>query len=199
MLVVGDLCAIRMFGKKAQWSHIWRLLPPTALGVVLGWLLMKQISDKAFAPLVGLIILSLTFIQVARMWRPLWFENIPHERWFAWSLGLLAGLTTMLSNAAGPVMALYLLAVSLPKMELVGTSAWFFLIINLFKIPFSFGLDLINLESLAINAIFAPAIVPGMLLGRWLVHRVSQRAFDSILLTLTGLASLRLIGTLWFS
>jgi uncharacterized protein len=194
MLIVGDVCAIRLFGKKAQWKHIQRLLPPTAIGVVLGWILMSQIDDSTFRPLVGMIILTLTCIQAARMWRPTWFDKIPHERWFAWSLGLLAGVTTMLANAAGPVMALYLLAVSLPKMELVGTSAWFFLIINVFKVPFSIGLDLITPESIAVNALFAPAILPGMFLGRWLVHRISQRVFDSLLLAFTGIASLRIIG-----
>ncbi len=194
MLIVGDLCAIRMFGKKAQWKHIQRLLPPTAIGVVAGCLLMNQIDDATFRPLVGVIIFALTCIQALRMWQPTWFEKIPHARWFAWSLGLLAGVTTMLANAAGPVMALYFIAVSLPKLELVGTSAWFFLIINLFKVPFSIGLDLIHLESLMINAIFAPAILPGMLLGRWLVQRISQRVFDSLLLAFTGIASLRLIG-----
>ncbi len=196
MLIVGDMCAIKMFGKTAQWKHIQRLLPPTAIGVILGWLVMGRINDATFRPLVGGIILTLTFIQATRMWRPQWFDRIPHERWFAWSLGLLAGVTTMLANAAGPVMALYFIAVSLPKLELVGTSAWFFLIINLFKVPFSFGLDLINLESLAINAVFAPAILPGMLLGQWLVKRISQRVFDTLLLAFTGIASLRLIGIL---
>ena len=100
----------------------------------------------------------------------------------------------MLANAAGPVMALYLLAVSLPKWELVGTSAWFFLVINVFKVPFSYNMGLINSESLAINAALAPAVLPGMWLGRWLIQRISQRIFDSLLLTLTGIFALRLMG-----
>jgi uncharacterized membrane protein YfcA len=194
LLIVGDVCAIGYFGKEAQWTHIRRLLPPTLGGVVLGWLLMKQLPETTFKPLVGAIILLLTCIQIARMWRPAWFDKIPHQKWFAWSLGLLVGITTMLANAAGPVMALYLLAVSLPKWELVGTSAWFFLLINLFKVPFSFSMGLISAETLAINAIFAPAILPGMWLGRWLIHRVSQRVFDSLLLAFTGVIAMRLIG-----
>ncbi len=122
LLVVGDLCAITFFGKKAQWNHIRKILPPTIIGVIAGWLLMMQLHEAIFKPLVGSIILTLTLIQVTRMWRPGWFENIPHQPWFAWSLGLLVGITTMVANAAGPVMALYLVAVSLPKWELVGTA-----------------------------------------------------------------------------
>lgn len=194
MLVVGDCCAIWFFGKKVQWPLVRRLLPPALIGVVLGTLLMGRLSDDVFRPLVGSIILTLTIVQVIRLWRPNTFEHIPHATWFAWTLGLLAGVTTMLANAAGPVVALYLLAVSLPKWELVGTSAWLFLVVNLFKLPFSFGLGLIHLQSLAINLAFAPAIPLGMLAGRWLIQRVPQKLFDSFLLAFTAVAALRLLA-----
>jgi len=95
---------------------------------------------------------------------------------------------------AGPIVALYLLAVALPKWELVGTSAWFFLALNVWKLPFSYGLGLIDTHSLAINFAFSPAILLGMFAGRWLVHHVPQKLFDSLLLVFTGLAALRLIG-----
>ncbi len=109
-------------------------------------------------------------------------------------MGLLAGVATMLANAAGPVMALYFVAVSLPKLELVGTSAWFFLVINAIKIPFSAWLGLIDGGTLALNAALAPLIVAGFFVGRWLVARIPQRAFDAFLLTFAGIAALRLVG-----
>lgn len=194
MLVIGDVCAIRFFGKEAQWPQVRRLLPPSLAGVVIGAGLMAYVSEAAFRPLVGSIILVLTAIQVFRIWRPEAFADIPHATWFAWILGLLAGVTTMLANAAGPVVALYMLAVALPKLELVGTSAWYFLMLNVFKLPFSYALGLIDGDSLTINLLFAPGIVLGMLAGRWLVHRIPQKLFDSLLLAFTALAALRLIG-----
>lgn len=194
MLVIGDVCAIRFFGKEAQWPQVRRLLPPSLAGVVIGAAMMAYVSEAAFRPLVGSIILVLTAIQVFRIWRPLAFADIPHATWFAWILGLLAGVTTMLANAAGPVVALYMLAVALPKLELVGTSAWYFLMLNVFKLPFSYALGLIDGDSLTINLVFAPGIVLGMLAGRWLVHRIPQKLFDSLLLAFTALAALRLIG-----
>ncbi len=99
----------------------------------------------------------------------------------------------MLANAAGPVMGLYMLAVGLPKLELVGTSAWFFLVVNTSKLPFSLDLDLINQDSLLLNAVFAPAIVPGMMIGKRLVQAISQKTFDTLSLIVTSLGSLRLI------
>jgi uncharacterized membrane protein YfcA len=196
MLVIGDVLAIWFFGKRVEWKQVQRLLPPALLGVVLGTLCMGWMNEDLFRPTVGIIILLLTVVQVVRLWRPKLFDSIPHELWFAWTLGLLAGMTTMMANAAGPVVALYLLAVSMPKLELVATSAWFFLTINVFKLPFSWSLGLISLDSLWIDVIFAPGILVGMLVGRWMVNKIPQRQFDSLLLAFTAIAALRLIGVL---
>ena len=68
----------------------------------------------------------------------------PAPRWFGPLMGLFAGITTMVANAAGPVMTLYLLAMRLPKMEFLVTSAAFFLLINWIKVPFIAQLGLIN-------------------------------------------------------
>jgi hypothetical protein len=109
-------------------------------------------------------------------------------------MGLLAGGTTMLINGAGPIMALYFLAIALPKLELVGTSAWFFLIVNVLKVPFSATLGLIHPETLRLNALLVPAIAAGLFAGRWLVRRIPQRLFDGLLLAFAAIAALRLIG-----
>lgn len=197
MLLVGDISALTAFRQHARWEHVWRILPPALLGIVLGWLAMRQIQDDTvFRPMIGGIILMLAMMQLARMWRPAWFTHVPHSTWFAWTLGLLAGMTTMLANAAGPIVALYLLAISLPKYEFVGTSAWFFFIINALKIPLSYEQGLITSETLKFNALLAPVIVCGLLVGRWLVHRVPQKLFDSLLLAFASLAAMRLIGVL---
>ena len=100
----------------------------------------------------------------------------------------------MLANAAGPIIAIYCVAVGLPKFELVGTSAWFFFIINAFKVPFSVALGLIHGQTLALNAILSPAILFGMFVGRWLTTHIPQRLFDGLLLVFAAVAALRLIG-----
>jgi uncharacterized protein len=193
MLVIGDALAISFFGKKADWAQVRKLMPPAMVGVILGTALMGWLEESAFKPLVGCIILLLAAIQLTRTWNSNAFEQLPHARWFAISLGLLAGVTTMVANAAGPIVALYLLAVALPKLELVGTSAWLFLLINVFKLPFSYGLGLIDLDSLGLNIVFSPAIAVGMLAGRWSLNRLPQRWFDSLLLAFTALAAIRML------
>jgi uncharacterized membrane protein YfcA len=81
----------------------------------------------------------------------------------------------------------------MPKLELVGTAAWFFLLLNSFKIPFSANLGLITWRSLTLNAVLTPLILVGLLSGRWLIHRVPQRLFDSLVLAFSAAAALRLI------
>jgi uncharacterized membrane protein YfcA len=194
MLLVGDVCAVTAYHRHARWTYVRRMLPPACLGVIAGALLMRRISNDAFRPVIGWIILALTILQVLRMQRPDWFEAVPHSRWFAWSMGLLAGVTTMLANAAGPVFAIYCLALALPKLEMVGTNAWFFFIINSFKVPFSAGLGLIRPDTLLLNVALAPIVVAGVFGGRWLVYRLPQRVFDYLLLGFAAIAALRLIA-----
>jgi uncharacterized membrane protein YfcA len=150
----------------------------------------------ALKPVVGGIILGLTVLQVARLWRPAWFGHFPHATWFAWLLGGFAGVTTMLANAAGPVVALYLLAVALPKNVLIATAAWLFLVLNILKLPFSWQLGLITPDTLRLNLLLAPMVLVGLLAGKWIVKRIPQRLFDTFILLFTATAGLRLMG-LW--
>jgi hypothetical protein len=152
-----------------------------------------RLSDAAFRPLIGWIVLALAVMQAIRMRWPGWMGRVPHTRSAVWSIGLTAGIATMLANAAGPVIALYCLAVGLPKFEVVGTLAWFFFIINVFKLPFSAGLGLIRADTLTLNLVLFPAVVLGVLSGRWLVHRLPQRVFDLLMLGFAAVAALRLI------
>lgn len=193
MLLAGDVCAVTAYHQHARWDYVRRMLPPACVGVVAGAILMRGLDDAAFKPTIGWIILVLSVLQVARMQRPDWFGNMPHTRGFAWAIGLAAGATTMLANAAGPVFAIYCLAVMMPKFELVGTTAWFFFIINLFKVPFSYGLGLIHGQTLLFNLVLVPAIVAGVLGGRSIIARLPQQLFDRLLLAFAAIAALRMI------
>jgi uncharacterized membrane protein YfcA len=193
MLIAGDIFAMSTYGKRANWIYVRRMMPPSLIGVVMGWLLMFQLPETYYRPLIGLIILSLTAMQIIRLWKEKWLANVPHAAWFAWSMGILVGLTTMLANAAGPVFGLYLLAIGLPKLEFVGTAAWFFLLLNIVKIPFSWSLGLIRLDTLALNAMLIPLIAVGLWVGTLVIRRIPQRQFDSLILVLTGAASIRML------
>ena len=113
--------------------------------------------------------------------------------WFAPMMGVLAGFTTLVANAAGPLMALYLLAMRLPKMEFVGTGAVFFLLLNLFKVPFMVNLGLITTDSFGVNLALAPAVWLGAWAGRKILQRINQKLFENLALGLAAVAAVKLL------
>lgn len=191
LLCFGDVVAVLWYRHHAAWKHLWRLFPWTAAGVMAGYLAMGRIDDRQASRLIGVIIVSLVAIQLWR--RRAAGHETEHGAWFAPTIGVLAGFTTLVANAAGPLMAVYLLAMRLPKMEYVGTAAVFFLLLNLFKVPFMVDLGLINAASFALNLKLLPAVLVGALIGRRLLARVNQRWFENLALALSALAGAKLL------
>jgi uncharacterized membrane protein YfcA len=114
---------------------------------------------------------------------------VPRSRWQAAVYGGSAGFATTIANAAGPIMSLYLLGQGLPKNEFVGTGVWFFLLVNLCKIPVYLGHHLITPASLAFDAVLLPALLVGAVLGRVLLRRIPQALFERVVLALTVVAA----------
>ena len=193
LLICGDLIAVLAYRAHAQWAHIWRLLPWTVAGVVAGYLALGRMGDREARVSIGVIIVGMVAVQLWRRARAKPGEVPELGAWFAPSLGVLAGFTTLVANAAGPLMAIYLLAMRLPKLEFVGTSAVFFLLLNLFKVPFMVNQGLITLDSFSFNLLLAPAVLLGAWLGRLLLPKINQRMFENLALGLSAVAGLRLL------
>jgi len=197
LLILADMVAVFLYRRHAVMKHVIRLIPWTAAGVILGTVALGIIDDRQAKLLVGVILIMMIVFHVGREWgrmgRKLESEIIDHAVWFAPVMGIVAGFTTQVANAAGPIMILYLLAMRLPKMEFMGTGAVYFLTLNIFKVPFMVGLDMITLDSLRINLLLAPAILVGTLLGRGVVKRINQVAFQRLALTLAFIASINLL------
>jgi uncharacterized membrane protein YfcA len=192
LLCFGDVIAVSAYRRHASWPHVWRVLPWTAAGVVIGAGAMRHLDNDQVKLLIGLIVVALVGLHLYRRVRN-GGQEAEHAAWFAPTLGILAGFTTMVANAAGPLMAIYLLAMRLPKMEYVGTAAMFFLLINLFKVPFMVGLGLITPPSFTLNLILAPGVGLGALLGKILLAKINQRVFENLALGLAALAGLKLL------
>jgi len=196
MLVLADLVAVASYRRHAVWSHLWRLFPWTALGVVLGFFAMGRIDNQQAGLLIGVIVLTLVAMHLVRRLRANGDEP-EHGRWFPPVIGVLAGFTTLVANAAGPLMAIYLLAMRLPKMEYMGTGAYYFLCMNLFKVPFMIQLGLVNTDSIKGNLLLAPAVVAGAFLGRIILRRIDQKLFENLALLLAVAAGINLLWKSW--
>jgi uncharacterized membrane protein YfcA len=195
LLIFGDFVAVFAYRKHTQWRFLWRLFPWTALGVVIGYLTMGRISDHTAKVMIGAIILMLALMSfVRRLSQGPQAEAGIQIHWaLAAVIGIVAGFITLIANAAGPLMAIYFVAMRLPKMEYVGTAAVFFMLLNLFKVPFMVDLGLITTHSFGFNLALAPAVVIGAFSGRWLLMRVNQGLFEKLVLGLSAVGGILLL------
>ncbi|HOC02112.1 MAG TPA: sulfite exporter TauE/SafE family protein [bacterium] len=190
MLILGDLFAVTYYRRHACWKHLVKLIPWAICGIIIGFFALSRMKDQQLGPIIGLIVLLILGInesEILEKW------NIPEKWWFAGIMGLCAGFTTMIANAGGSIMVIYLLAMRLPKKEFIGTSAWYFFLLNWFKVPFSASLGLINSNSLMLNLMVAPAIIIGAIAGIYLIKIIPQKVFEAIIKFLTMLASIKLV------
>ncbi|MFF0508850.1 sulfite exporter TauE/SafE family protein [Streptomyces fimicarius] len=214
ILIAGDLLAVRVYRRHAHWPTLLRLFPAVAVGVVAGTLFMLWADDAAVRTSIGAILLFMTGVT---LWRRRIAEQEAGEqgmkkeagagadsggesgggggagRTAARGYGVLGGFTTMVANAGGPVMSLYLLSAGFRKLGFLGTSAWFFLIVNVSKVPFSVGLGLIDARSLLLDACLLLFVLPGAYLGRVCVDRINQKVFDRIVIGATVVGGLQLL------
>lgn len=206
ILISADIVAVASYRKFADWSHLWGLYPWTALGVVLGALLMshlanvpralKEVSNNEVSHLIGAILIVLIVVQAVRKMqtkRAGKSVDPPRSRIFAGVMGLMAGFTTMVANAAGPIMILYLLASGLPTMQFMGTGAWFFFSVNLFKVPFSVHSKMMSAHTVLADIPLIPFSILGAFFGKPILARINQDTFENVSLALTLVAGLKLL------
>lgn len=193
LLIAADLMAWPAFRHHGSWRPVWRLLGPAMVGLLAGWWMLGRVDDSTARRLIGACVMLMVLVQASRRLAPGFVDRWVDSRGFGMGAGLLGGFATMLANAAGPVIQLYLAARRLPKMELIGIGARFFLLINLIKVPLNARLALITPDSLLENARLLPGVVVGIFGGRWLVRHVPQAAFDWMVVGFAFLAGLRML------
>ncbi len=190
LFIVGDFVAVWHYRHDADWSLIRRLLPAVLPGLLLGAIFLRVMSDDVLRRSIGGVLLVLLLLQLVVKWRGEAPESNGHQHpVVAWLAGIGAGFSTMTANAAGAVMALYLSASGVEKQRFIGTNAWFFLIVNLVKVPFSIGLGLMHWSDLARAGLLAPLILLGGILGYATARRISQHRFDIAVLLASAVAA----------
>jgi uncharacterized membrane protein YfcA len=191
ILIFADVFAVSYYNRHAEWKYILRLLPWALIGVGAGVMVGQVISDIVFNRLLAVVVLTGIVLMILQDMRKK--VSVPDYWWFAMGLGLLGGFATMIGNAAGPIMALYLLSMRLPKNIYIGTGAWFFFIVNMFKVPFHVGIwKTITVQSLLFDVLMIPAIALGALLGIWLVKFFPEKAYRIFIIATTLFSALLL-------
>ena len=192
MLCFGDIIGVAYFHRHAEWHHILRLIPWSLAGIILGLIVGNIISDTQFNGIIAVTVLGGIVLMLLQE-RPGREIVIPDNRWFSALIGLAGGFTSMVGNAAGPVMALYLLSMRMPKYSFIGTWAWFFLIVNFSKLPLhAFFWGTVTVKTLAFDAAMIPSIVVGAVIGITVVKKIPEKTYRIFIIVLTALAAVKL-------
>ncbi len=193
LLIVADIFAVVAYRRHTNWKALLRLAPAVIAGILVGVVFLFFADDAWVKRTIGVILLVVIAITLLRrrMTAPVGDEG-PHPVAAA-TYGTLSGFTTMVANAAGPVMSMYFLAMRFPVKEFLGTAAWFFAIVNISKLPFSIGLGLITVPGLLIDLVLVPLVIGGALFGRWLAGRLNQAVFERLVIVFTIIGAVYLL------
>ncbi|WP_205510713.1 sulfite exporter TauE/SafE family protein [Longitalea arenae] len=184
LLCAADIMAVKYYHRHAQWPHVIKLMPWMIIGILVGVVVGKDLNEALFRKIMATIIVCTVLIMLVIEFRK--SLVIPDNKLFVSGMGLVSGFTTMLGNLAGAFSNIYFLAMRLPKNDFIGTGAWIFLIINLFKLPFQvFYWKNITLSSLLTDLALVPFLILGFWCGIKLVAGIKDDLYRQVVIVLT--------------
>jgi uncharacterized membrane protein YfcA len=184
LLCAADIMAVLYYHRHAQWVHFWKLIPWMVVGILMGVFVGKDLNEGIFRKIMAVIIVLTVVIMIVLEFRKT--MPIPSNKLFVANMGLIAGFTTMLGNLAGAFSNIYFLAMRMPKNDFIGTAAWVFLVINLFKLPFQiFYWKNITTNTLYTDLLLLPALIIGFILGLKIVSTIKDDNYRKIVIALT--------------
>lgn len=194
LLIVGDMFALWAYRRHADMRTLVRLAPAVIVGLLVGVVFLAFATDDVLRRVIGVILLTVVAVTLwRRRAKPMPSDEGRSHRLAASVYGSLGGFTTMVANAAGPIMSMYFLAARFPVKAFLGTAAWFFAIVNIAKLPFSIGLGLITPPGLLIDLVLIPLVIAGAFFGRAIANRISQTLFERLVIILTVVGAVYLL------
>ncbi len=201
LLIFADMFAVAWFHRHTKWQELRHIAGWVIPGLILGALFLWKVGQSSFGAVamnraIGAIVLMLIAVHLYRLHK----SGPLRSAWMYPVSGILAGFTTTVSNAAGPVMAIYLSGARLSPVQFVGTNAWFFCLVNISKLPILIGLSMhdpryafITPKGLWFDLIVSPFVVAGLYSGRWLLRRIPPVLFERLIIGLSALSAVWLL------
>src|SRR5690606_10571998 len=191
MLIGADILAVIYYNKHVQWAYVIKLMPLMLVGGLVGVWLGNDISELVFKRMMAVIIILSVLVMIYTEKRK---TSIPNNKLFAHSTGFLAGFASMIGNLAGPIADIYFLAIRLPKNEFIGTGAWLFFIINVFKLPFHIMVwNTVTVDTLALNLVLIHLLVIGFFVGAYIVKLISNVNYRRFVFIITVIGAVILL------
>ncbi|MGV8853216.1 MAG: sulfite exporter TauE/SafE family protein [Devosia sp.] len=191
VLLAMDAIAVYTYRREFDLRLLSIMLPGAAVGTLLGWALWAFVSDDAVLLFVGIV--TLVFVLDAMLPLRKKLEGLPPSRPWGTFWGGFAGFTSFISHTGGPPFQIYALPQRLPPAVYAGTSAVFFAIVNTAKLIPYFFLGQLSVHSLELSASLIPVGIIGVLIGIFLVRRISVKWFYRIAYWLVFLLALKLV------
>lgn len=191
LLITGDVFAVRYYRKHTDWAVFKTLLPTVLIGLIAGTLILQAIPADRIRPVLGGLILALLGIEVSRRMGAL--DKLKENTLFANFIGVNVGICTVVGNAAGPVMGIFLLLRGMNKHEFMGTSAWFFFVVNLLKVPLLLAIGLMTPKVFLSALCLLPFVFVGAISGKRVLHLLPERLFASLVLLAAAISAIYFI------
>lgn len=191
MLIFADIYAVTYYHRHAEWKYIFKLLPWALAGVLIAVIAGIYLPEHWFKRVIAIVIIGSIGIMLYRDYKK--SMKIPDYMWFSAFFGTLGGFSSMIGNAAGVIMAVYMLSINLPKNNFIATQAWFFFMLNLVKLPLHiFVWETVTIQTVSLNIAMIPAILLGAFLGVKIVKIMSEKFFRWMVIFSTVISSLLL-------
>jgi len=188
MLMVGDAFAVYMYWKEWEIDLVKRTLPAGIVGALAGTVLLSWLPPDGLRVILGIFVLLLVAYKfISDRIQPMRYAPKP---WHAPAAGFLSGVASGMFNNGGPAFSSYLYLQKLKARPFIATSAIYFALLNLIKVPgflYTGVLDLPLLVSLWWVFLFIPL---GIWVARITLTRVSPAAFEWIIISLLVSSSL---------
>ena len=192
LLIFGDLFAVIYYNRHARWWYIVRFLPWILAGIIFGAFIGNDLEEETFK--IGMVVIILISVAMMYWWDRRKSKSVPKHWVFAGSVGMMTGITTMIGNLGGAFSNIYFLAMRVPKNEFIGTAAWLFLIINIFKLPFHiYAWGTITWDSFFLCLKLIPGILVGIFVGIKIVERIKDDFYRKMILALTALGAILIL------
>ncbi len=216
LLIFCDLVGLFLWWGKWDLRIVMILLPGAAIGAILGgavlWLIQharpsgqwtgSQIAGAWLNLVIGSVALGFVLLSIFKALRakPMTFKP---TLWQGTIFGGLAGMTSTIAHAGGPITTMYFLPQRLTKDKYVASSVLYYAVGNQLKILPYFFLGMLSKNVLVSSVPLLPAVIVGALLGVFLHKRIGQANFNAIVYVLLALAGVDLVtkagGILWWS
>lgn len=192
ILIVMDW--VGLWSYRGQWNKraTLALIPGSALGIFVGWLMADIVQDAHVRLVVGTIaiLFSINHWTGGRIFRARADGQVRRGHGTIW--GSIAGFTSFVAHAGGPPYQVYALPLQLGKTAYVATSVYFYAAINMMKLPAYVSVGSLDATA-ALAALYLLPLAPlGMWLGVKLHHIVPEAPFFRIAYALLFIAGIKL-------